>query len=510
MSTYHPEMPPYRTQDDRSCQEYQHVRAWPYIIPNDRAPALPKRTATLDIEPATAPRSCQPNLPKMSPIPDVDPLPHAMDAEDMMTKPIDPTTARILNPETDDEHWGSRDNGHPGDVTSLDPGSEGEEYMVVLVRGAEGDSVKKLEVFFIPERKTLQRQMNSLLAEGYRAAADPHSSELQLISTEVRRLDPSGNPIARQFMELLGDGSLARSPTSSLTSIAASAKDTDSDTDSADLVSADQMIMDLLEEDSHSMSSSSSSTIGSASTDHHEAPDQVLRSDAEEGLDDLDRDGFLILSPTTGPSHAHSASAPSPPRLRSTPSLMEASSGSKLAGSSSTLSISFRGYPTTPRDRPFTSPHEAPDSKPPRDACSSPAARPESPPPQSPPSPTGTKRPAKSVIPPSLGLALRPRHVVRRSQAVDSDSSEPPARFDDLPLWIDHFNTLSTLASGLKLRDPLPGDKVSQNQAFLSFRNLFIELFSFSTKRSMIGVPATVSHFVNASRLDIVTDNIGS
>jgi hypothetical protein len=496
-------MPPYRTLDDVSYQQYQHVRAWPYIIPNDRAPALPERTATLDIEPATAPRSCQPNLPKMSPIPHVDPLPHVMDAEDMMTKPIDPRIARILNPAADDEHWGSRDNGHLGDVTSLDPGSEGEEYMVVLVRGAEGDSVKKLEVFFIPERKTLQCQMNSLLAEGYRAAAGPHSSELQLISTEVRRLDPSGNPIARQFMELLGDGSLVRSPTSSLTSIAASAEDIDSDTDSADRVSADQMIMDLLEEDSLSESSSSPSAIGSASTDHHEAPEQMLGSDAEERLDDLDRDGFMILPPTIGPSHAHSTSAPSPPRLRSTPPLMEASSGSKLAGSSSSLSISFRGYPMTPHDRPCTTPHEAPDSKPPRDACSSPPAGLESPPPQSPPSPMDTTTQARSVLPPSLGLALRPRHVVKRSQAGPSDSSEPPARFDDLPLWIDHFNTLSRLASGLKLRDPLPGDKVSQNQAFLSFRNLFIELFSFSTKGSMIGVPATVSHFVNASRLNI-------
>jgi hypothetical protein len=99
--------------------------------------------------------------------------------------------------------------------------------------------------------------------------------------------------------------------------------------------------------------------------------------------------------------------------------------------------------------------------------------------------------------------------VVRRTQAGPSDSSEPPARFDDLPLWIDHFNTLSTLASGLKLRDPLPGDKVSQNQAFLSFRNLFIELFSFSTKGSMIGVPAAVSQSRGGSSLFIVTDNTG-
>jgi len=330
----------------------------------------------------------------------------------MKPVPIDQTKARISKLVVDGlDQERIRDEEHLDDATQLDPGSEGEEYMVVLVRGAERDSVKKLEVFFIPERKTLQCQMNYLLAEGYRAAAGSPSSDLQLISTEVRRLDPSGNPIARQFMELLGDGSLARSPTSSLISIAASGEDADTDTESADLLSADQMIMDLLEEGSHSERSSSPSTIGSSSTD--------------------------------------------------------------------------------------------------QDACISRSARPESPPPQSPPSPTGSNRQARSAIPPSLGLALRPRHVVRRSQAEPSDSSEPPARFDDLSLWIDHFNTLSTVASGLKLRDPLPGDKVSQNQAFLSFRNLFIELFSFSTKGSMIGVPAAVSHFVNVPRLVMVTDDSG-
>ena len=496
-------MPPTRTQDDRSCQHLYLVRPSPYIIPG-HLPAASAQTAGLDIVPTIAPKAYQPNIPESSPISGIDPLPHTVTAEDMKLEAIDQTTAQISNPEVDDDHQESRDDGHPGDTTQSDSGPE-DEYMVVLIRGSERDSLKKLEVFFIPEREPLQSQMNTLLDEGYRAAAGSQPSDLQLVSIEVRRLDSSGNPIARQFIESLGNGNPARSPTSSLTSIAASAEDTDSDSDSADLLSADQMIMDLLEEDSLSESPSSSSTIGSTSTRNHEAPDQVMELDAEEELDGLDRDGFLILSSTTGPSHVHSASAPSLSRLRSTPPLVGVSTVTELVGSAPS-STSYQGYPETPHNRSSTSTHEAPDSKPRRDACSSRSARPESPPPRSPSSPTAINGQTALLIPPSLGLALRPRHVVRLSQAGPSDSSEPPPRFDDLPLWIDHFNTLSTLASGLKLRDPLPGDKVSQNQAFLSFRNLFIELFSFSTKGSMIGVPASVSHFVSASRLGIVAD----
>ena len=499
-------MPPTRTQDDRSCQHLYLVRPSPYIIPG-HLPAASAQTAGLDIVPTIAPKAYQPNIPESSPISGIDPLHHAVTTEDMRAESIDQTTAPITNPKVGDDHKESREDGHQGDTTQFDSGPE-DEYMVVLIRGSERDSLKKLEVFFIPERELLQSQMNTLLDEGYRTAAGSQPSDLQLVSIEVRRLDSSGNPIARQSIELLGGGSRARSPTSSLTSIAASAEDTDSDTESADLLSADQMIMDLLEEDSLSESSSPSSTIGSTSTRNQEAPDQVMELDAEEELDGLDRDGFLILSSTTRPSHVHSASAPSLPRLRSTPPLVGASTVTELLGSAPS-STSLQGYPETPHNRSSTSTHEAPNSKPRRDACSSRSDRPESPPPQSPSSPTATNRQTRLVIPPSLGLALRPRHVVRRSQAGPSDSSEPPARFDDLPLWIDHFNTLSTLASGLKLRDPLPGDKVSQNQAFLSFRNLFIELFSFSTKGSMIGVPASVSHCVNASRLGVVADVSG-
>jgi hypothetical protein len=500
-------MPPYRTQDDVSCQQYHRFRPSPYLIPNDRVLGPSILAAGLDFVRSTTPNALRPNIPELSPMSNIDPLPYVVNAEDITAEPIRQTTARYSNPQVDDDYRASRTDEHQGDVAQPDSGPE-DEYMVVLVRGAEGDSVQKLEVFFIPEREALQRQMNTLLAEGYRAASGSWSSDLQLTKIEVRRLDPSGYPLPRQVNESLGNGSPARSPTSSLTAIAAPAED-NIDTDSADIdPSADQMIMVLLEEDSLSESSAPSTTTRSTPTSHHEATDQVLEPEAEEGQDDLERDGFLIYSPTFGPSQFHSASAPSPARPRSTPPLMEGQPGSGLVGSASS-STSFQGDLATPHEKPSTSSVPAVDLTA-RESSSNPPARLQSSKARPPSSPTESFSQTGPVIAPSLGLALRPRHVVRRTQAVRSDSSEPPARFDDLPLWIDHFNTLSTLANGLKLRNPLPGDKVSQNQAFLSFRCLFIELFSFSAKGSMIGVPAVVSHPCKASRLGILADNTGS
>lgn len=410
----------------------------------------------------------------------------------MTANNIEQWIARILKLETDKlDHRGSRENGQPSDATSIFPGSEGEEYMVVLVRGVNGNSVPKLEVTFVPEREPLQSQMDTLLAEGYRLAAGSHSSDLQVNSIEVRRLDLSGNIGPRRCIRSVSGESPARSPTSPLTSVAAAAEETDSDTDSTDLISANQMIIDLLGEANPSdTDTSSSSLIGrSTTTSHEEAAAQPLASHAEEGLDHL----LLIHSPTTGPSHARSTS-PSPPRLRSTPPLTEASPGLKLVESAQSPT-SFQNYPATPDHKPSTSGHISSDSKPHRDPSSSPLARSQSPRPSSPFIPMGSNMQTEPVLPLSLGLPLRPRHVVKRSQAGSSNSSESPAGFDDLPLWIDHFNTLSTLANGLQLRDPLPGDKVSQNQAFLSFRSLFIELLSFSARPrgTMIGIPGAVS-----------------
>ena len=91
----------------------------------------------------------------------------------------------------------------------------------------------------------------------------------------------------------------------------------------------------------------------------------------------------------------------------------------------------------------------------------------------------------------------------------NSRVKEPLASFDDVPEWIDHFKTLSMLASGLKLRDPMPGDKASQNQASVSFRRLFMQLLSFSAKGSMMTVPTAVSCLDKASRLNPLTDNTG-
>lgn len=485
-------MPPYHTRDDLSCQQHHPIRPSPYCIPDDRVATRSTQAADLNDGPITTSRAVQLNIPQSSLIAESGPFPRALKAEDMTARPIDQWVASILSLETDIlDHRGSRENGQPGDATSVYSGLEGEEYMVVLVRGVDGNSVPKLEVTFVPEREPLQSQMDTLLAEGYRLAAGSHSSDLQVKSIEVRRLDLSGNVGPRRCIRSVSGESPARSPTSPLTSVAAAAEETDSDTDSTDLISANQMIIDLLEEANPSdTDTSSSSLIGrSTTTSHEEAAAQPLASHAEEGLDDL----LLIHSPTTGPRHAHSTS-PTPPRLRSTPPLTEASPGLPLFKSASS-STSIHDYPATPDHKPSTSGHISSDSKPLRDSSSSPPARPQSPRPSSPFIPMGSNMQTEPVVPPSLGLALRPRHVVKRSQAEPSNSREPPARFDDLTLWIDHFNTLSTLANGLQLRDPLPGDKVSQNQAFLSFRSLFIELFSFSARPrgSMIGIPGAVS-----------------
>ena len=428
-------MPPYHTRDDLSCQQHHPIRPSPYCIPDDRVATRSTQAADLNDGPITTSRAVQLNIPQSSLIAESGPFPRALKAEDMTARPIEQWVASILSLETDIlDHRGSRENGQPGDATSVYSGPEGEEYMVVLVRGVDGNSVPKLEVTFVPEREPLQSQMDTLLAEGYRLAAGSCSSDLQVKSIEVRRLDPSGNLGPRRCDKSVSGESPARSPTSSLTSIAAAAEETDSDTDSADLLSADQMIMDLLEQ------------------------------------------------------------KPSPSRLGSTPPLTEASPGLPLVNSASS-STSLHDYPATPDDKPSTSSHISSDSKPARDASGSPPARPQSSKPNSPFVPAEYDRRTETVPPTSLGLALRPRHVVKRSQAGPSNSNEPLARFDDLPLWIDHFNTLSTLANGLQLRDPLPGDKVSQNQAFLSFRSLFIELFSFSARPrgTMIGIPGAVS-----------------
>ena len=487
-------MPPYRTQDDRSCQQHHPIRPSPYFIPNDRVATRSTQAASLNAGPTTAPRAGQTDVPQSSLIAESGPFPRALNAEDTTARPIEQWVASILSLETDElDHRVSRENGQPGDATSVYSGPGGEGYMVVLVRGVDGNSVPKLDVTFVPEREPLQSQMDTLLAEGYRLAAGSHSSDLQVKSIEVRRLDLSGSLDPRRCIESLSGESPARSPPSSLTTIAAAAEETDSDTDSDDLLSADQLIIDLLEEDNLSETSSSPSTRRLTTISHEEATAQPLASDAEEGLDDLDREDVSTHSPTTEPSDAHSTSA-SRPRLPSTPPLTEASPGLKLV-ESALSSNSFQDYPATPDAKPSTSSHEASASRPRGDASSSPLARPQSSKPRSPFVHTEYNRQTEPVLPPSLGLPLRPRDVVKRSQAEPSNSSEPLARFDDLPLWVDHLNTLASLASGLKLRDPLPGDKVSQNQAFLSLRSLFIELFSFSVRPrgTMIGIPGAVS-----------------
>jgi hypothetical protein len=433
---------------------------------------------------------------------------------------VDQTIPQIANRQVDEiGHMDPEKNGHPGENGShVD--LEREDMLVTALEDGFGGDGGNYELLPGPFVDALQSQTDTLLAEGYGAGPDTQSCQLDT------RLLESIHTIIGQPGDPLDEGNQPRSPTPSLTTEAASAEQTNTGSEFHHLHDRDEpgvfepapeMVehptMDWLEENCFNRPLFHSAPDGSIST-RRLATDESVASSAHRPTGS-DRDGAMMMfPPTIGPSHQPSGSAPSRPWPRSTPPLTEGPTGSEPIRSefvSASSSTYFQGFFATPLDRPSTSIHPAVVSKPRRDASPIPPAQRQSSGSRLPSSPTELISQTRPVVTPSLGLTLSTPEAVRHSQAMRSNSraGKRLASFDDAPEWIDHFKTLSMLASGLKLRDPMPGDKVSQNQAFVSFRSLFIQLLSFSAKGSMMIVPAAVSCLDKASRLSTLTDNTG-
>lgn len=405
-------MPPYRTLDDVSYQQYQHVRAWPYIIPNDRAPAPSTHMATMGTGgPSQISNPYPPEQPQLLPNNTSSLGSYPVTEGSSTVNRVDQTIPQIANRQVDEiGHMDPEKNGHIGENGShVGPGT-GDVLVTALVDGLRGDG-EKLESLPAPFVDALQSRTNTLLAEGYNAGPSTQSCRV-----EDRRLE-SSNTIIGQSSDPLDEGNQPRSATSSLNTGAASAEGAATDPvfhyfhngddagvfDSAPGLSEDWM-MDWLEENCFNRPLSHPAPGGSIPT-RRLATDEATASSAHRPTG-LDRDGAMIMSPPAiGPSHQPSGSAPSRPRLRSTPPLVEGPTGSEPIRSefvSASSSTYFQGLLATPLDRPSTSIHPAIDSKPQRDASPIPPAQRQSSESRLPSSPTELISQTTPVVMPSL------------------------------------------------------------------------------------------------------------
>jgi hypothetical protein len=506
-------MPPYRTQDDVSYQQYQHERAWPYIIPG-HLPAFPAQSthmATMEMGgPSHYPTPYRPVPPSF--LPNYGSSgPRFIQNVNGTVNMVDQTIPQLpIRPVDDLGHMEPGQNGHLGENGShVGPRIE-DALVAALVDGCEGDS-ENLESILAPYLEALQSQTDTLLAEGYGAGSDTRSCQLDAELLE------SINTIIGQSGDPLDEGNQPRSPTPTLTTEAASAEQNTTGSEFHHLHDGGETgvfgptpemvehpTMDWLEENCFNRPLFHSASDGSISTRRLATDDSIATS--ANRLTGLDRDGTMIPSPPTiEHSHPPSRSAPSRPWLRPTPPLMEGPTGSEpirpdLVSASS--SAYFQRFLATPFDGPSTSSHPSVESRPPKAASNIPPAHCQSSGSQLPSNATGYVSQTRHMVKPSLGLISRPRQVDGHSQMVQFNASQPAARIDHLPQWIDHIQTLTTLAMSLKPRDPLPG----ADKAFVSFRSLFVELISLSAKASMGGVLTTVSRLLKAIRPGTVTD----
>jgi hypothetical protein len=391
-------------------------------------------------------------------------------------------------------------NGHLGENGSHVGPSTEDALVAALVDGCEGDS-ENLESILAPYLEALQSQTDTLLAEGYGAGSDPQSCQLDA------RLLESINTIIGLSGDPLDEGNQPRSPTPSLTTEAASAEQTTTGVEFHPLhdgVQAGvfepvpQMVqhptMDWLEKNwfnrpLYSMSPGDSIPTRQLATD--EAMALITHRFAG-----MDRDGVGLLSASCiGTSHQHSGSAAARPGCHPTPSFTSAS-GPDLQGltlRSASQSAFLEDTVATQHERPSESTLPTIRLEPPEGDLSSTPAHPLSLATRPGTNPERTTSRTPPILDsPFLALPLTPQSLVY------PDQRHTRARLDGLPDWFKHISALSNLAHFIKLRDPLPGTKTTQERAFMLVRCLFVEMFSFSVKTSFGEILGSVSRATGA------------
>jgi hypothetical protein len=496
-------MPPYRTQDDVSYQQYQHERAWPYIIPG-HSPAFPAQSthmATMEMRgPSHFPTPYRPVQPRL--LPDYGSSgPHFIHNVNGTVIMVDQTISQHpIRPVDDLGNMEPGQNGHLGENGSH-VGPRTEDALLTAPMDGCGSDSENLELMLAPYLEALQSQTDTLLAEGYGAGPDTQSCQLDA------RLLESINTIIGQSGDPLDEGNQPRSPTPSLTTEAASAEQTTTgpefhhlhDRDEAGVFEpAPEMVehptLSWLEKN-RSNRPLYSMSLGDSIPTRQLATEEAMALKTHQ-FAGMDRDGVELLSTSCmGTNHQHSGSAAARPGCHPTPS-SNSSSGPDLEGftlRSASPSAFLEDTVDTQHEKPSESTLPTIRLEPPEGDLNITPAHPPSLATRPGTNPERTTSGTPPILDsPFLALPLAPQSLVYPDQRYTR------ARLDGLPDWFKHVSALSNLAHFIKLRDPLPGTKHTQERAFMLVRCLFVEMFSFSVKTSFGEILGSVSRATGA------------